>query len=108
VVAVAHHQPVTVLVHLAAMRIDIAGNLGLQRRSQHLTGRVTDNLIQQRRTRRSAGRVGPNPFVHYLEHGRTFPNQRSNAGPDQSKRTSDHPREGALPHVTPPKAIHRF
>lgn len=58
---------------------------GLQRRSQHLTGAVTDDLVEQRRTaRRPAGRVSLRLLVDYLEHGRTFPNRRANAGPDQT------------------------
>ena len=52
--------------------------------------------------------VGLGLFVDYLEHRRTFPNQRVNAGPDQSYGLSDHPREGAPHHLTPPRAIHRF
>ena len=42
------------------------------------------------------------------EGGRTFPNQRANAGPDQSYGLSDHSREGAPTHAASPRAIHRF
>ena len=99
----------TILVDLIAVRVNVRGDLGLQRRRQHLPGTITDHLIQQRPAHGSRSVcVGLRTIMDYLEHGRTFPNQRANAGPDQSKRTSDHPREGALFHVTWPRAIHRF
>ena len=58
VIAVAHHQPATVLVDLVGVGVDIGGDLGLQRRRQHLPGAVADDLIQQRprRTRVLVGR----------------------------------------------------
>ena len=56
--AVADHQPTTVGVDLAAVRLDIGRDLGLQRRRQHLPGAVADNLIEQRRARHvGLGRV---------------------------------------------------
>ena len=61
------------------------GDLGLQRRRQHLPGTVADDLIKQRPTGRLVGRLD---VVDYLEHERTFPNQRANAGPDQSSVTT--------------------
>ena len=48
VVAVADHQPVTVLVDLVGELLDVGGDLGLQRRRQHLPGTVADDLIEQR------------------------------------------------------------
>ena len=48
VIAVAHHQPATVLVDLIGELLDVGGDLGLQRRRQHLPGTVTDDLIEQR------------------------------------------------------------
>jgi hypothetical protein len=109
VVAVADHQPVPGLVDLVDVGVDIGGDLGLQRRRQHRPGAVTDQLVEHGPAdRHRRVDVGLGLFVDYLEHGRTFPNQRANAGPDQSFRTSDHPREGALLHVTRPRAIHRF
>ena len=77
---VADHQPPALLVELACERIDVGGDLGLQRRRQHLPGAVADDLIKQRPTGRL---VGHRSVVNYLEHERTFPNQRANAGPDQ-------------------------
>jgi hypothetical protein len=73
-----------------------------------LPGTITGHLVQQRPTTDGAVLVCLVGIVDYLEHGRTFPNQRANAGPDQSYWTSDLPREGAPLHVTPPRAIHRF
>jgi hypothetical protein len=84
VVAVADHQPVTVLVQLPSMRLDVGDHLGPQPRSQHLPRTVTHDLIQQRRPqRRHARRVGLRLVVDYRERRRTFPNRRPNAGPDQ-------------------------
>ena len=105
VVAVADNQPVTRPVELVDVGLDVAGDLGGQRRGQHLSGTIAHDLIEQRRPARL---VGLGLILDYLEHGRTFPNQRVNAGPDQSYGLSDHPREGALLHVTGPRAIHRF
>ena len=62
--AVADHQPSAVGVNLATMRLDVTGNLGQQRRGQHLPGTVADNLIEQRR----ADRVGLGGDFNYFEH----------------------------------------
>ena len=40
----------TRLDDLAAVGIDISGDLGLQRRGQHLPGTVADQLVEQRTT----------------------------------------------------------
>jgi len=81
VVAVAYDQPMTGLVNLVGVSLDIRGDLGLQRRREHRPRAVTDQLIQQRPAYR--GRhvlLGLVLLLDYFEHGRTFPNQRSNAG----------------------------
>ncbi len=79
---VAHHQPVTVLIDLLSMSVDVGAHLGLQRRGQHLPRAVTHNLVEQRFTTGHGGLVvGLIVLLDYLEHGRTFPNQRDNAGP---------------------------
>ena len=71
----------TRLVDLAAVRVDIGGDLGLQRRGQHLPGTIADQLVKQRATnRRRAVDVGIGLFLGYREHRRTFPNRRDNAG----------------------------
>jgi hypothetical protein len=79
VIAVAKHQPVTRLVDLTQVGVDIGGDHGLQRRREHCPRAVTHDLVEQRPARRAVlvGRIG---VVDYLEHGRTFPNQRVNAG----------------------------
>jgi len=100
---------VTRPVDLVSERLDIRGNLGLQRHAQHLPGTIADRFVEQRPAHRGQGvlvRLGLP--MDYLEHGRTFPNQRANAGADQGYRTSDHPREGVLLRVTRPRAIHRL
>ena len=62
--AVADHQPAAIGVDLATVRLDIGGDLGLQRRRQHLPGAVADDLIEHRR----AGLVGLRTFLDYFEH----------------------------------------
>ena len=70
--AVAHHQSAAVLVELAGVRVDVGGDLGLQRRREHPTSPVTHDLVDQRLARHHTGwrdlRVG-----NYREHGRTLP-----------------------------------
>jgi hypothetical protein len=81
VVAVADHQTVPVLVDLVGERLDVGGDLGLQRRREHLSCAVADDLVEQRPIGRVlVGRLG---VVDYLEHGRTSPSRRANADPDQ-------------------------
>ena len=71
-------------VEFVGVRLDVGGDLGLQRRREHLPRAVTGELIEQRPThRRRDVVVGLGLFVDYLEHGRAFPNRRANAGPDQ-------------------------
>jgi hypothetical protein len=53
VVAVADHQPPPVLVDLIDELVDVGGDLGMQRRRQHLPGTVADDLVEQRPTRRA-------------------------------------------------------
>jgi hypothetical protein len=105
---VADHQPPTGPVDLVGVGLDVRGNLGLQRHREQLPGTITHDLVEQRPAVPGALLVRLGLLVDYLEHGRTFPNQRANAGPDQSNWTSDLPREGASIHVTGPRAIHRF
>jgi hypothetical protein len=80
VVAVADHQPTTVAVELVGARVDVGGNLSAQRRGQHLPRPVAHDLIEQRRARQPAGLAELGLVLDYLQHGRTFPNQRANAG----------------------------
>jgi hypothetical protein len=49
VIAIAHHQPATVLIALGGMRRDIGIHLGLQRLGQHPPRALPHNLIDQRR-----------------------------------------------------------
>jgi hypothetical protein len=82
VVPVADHQAKAILVELVAELLDVGGDLGLQSRREHLPSSIADDLIEQRPAGRVlVGRLG---VVDYLEHERTFPNQRANAGPDQN------------------------
>jgi len=62
------------LVDLADELLNIGGDLGLQRRGQHLLSGVVHDLIEQRPTGR-AGRVlvGRLGVVDYLSIGRTRP-----------------------------------
>jgi hypothetical protein len=83
VVAVAHDQPVAVLVALVGELGDVGVHLGPQRLGQHPPRALPDDLVDQR-PRRAARVVGRGLVMNYLEHGRTFPNRRANAGPDQN------------------------
>jgi len=78
VVAVADHQSVAVVIALVSELRHVGGDLGLQRRGQHLPGTVADDLVEQRpaRTGRIAGLVGVGVVVYYREHGRAFPPAR--------------------------------
>jgi hypothetical protein len=67
------------LIDLVGMGIDLGGDLGLQRRREHRPGTVTHDLVEQRPARRAVV-IGPICVVDYREHGRTFLNQRVNAG----------------------------
>jgi len=71
VVAVADHQPATVLVDLVGVCLDVGGDLGLQRRGQHLPGTAAHDFIEQRPTHRGRSLcVGLGLFFYYLEHER--------------------------------------
>src|ERR1035441_8912045 len=76
---VAHHQAAAVLVTNPAELVDVGGDLGLQRRGQHLPGAVPHDLIDQRR-RLPISRQRASHVWHYCEHGCTFPARRSSAG----------------------------
>ena len=83
--AVTDHQPVPVFVDLVGVQLDVGGHLGLQRRSEHPPGPLASQLVQHRPTHPRRGvLIGLVPVGDYRKHGRTFPNQRVNAGPDQS------------------------
>jgi len=74
-----------VLVDLVGGLLDVGGDLGLQRRSEHLPGTRAGQLVEHRpATRGWRMLVGLVLVVDYRKHGRTFPNQRANADPDQS------------------------
>ena len=74
-----------VLVNLAGVGVDVGGDLGLQRRREHRPGPFAGQLVQHVPANRYRSvLVGSRVLVNYGEHERTFPNQRANAGPDQS------------------------
>src|SRR5450759_3608972 len=79
---VADHQPPSVIIELVGERLDVGGDLRMQRGSEHLPRAVTHDRVKQRPGPVLLRRLGV--VVDYLEHGRTFPNQRANAGPDQT------------------------
>jgi len=79
------HQPVPVLVDLVGVLRNVGRNLGLQRCGEHPAGALAGQLVQHRPAHPRRGvLIGLVIVVDYREHGRTFPNQRANAGPDQS------------------------
>jgi hypothetical protein len=57
VVAVADHQPATVLVAHLGVRVKVGATLGLQRHREHLAGGQATQLIQIGRHRRPASIV---------------------------------------------------
>ena len=71
-VAVAHHQAMAVLVALVGVRVNVRGDLGLQRCGEHPPRAVSHDVVEQRHAlRRVSWRdlgVG-----NYREHGRTLP-----------------------------------
>ncbi|GAA3135460.1 hypothetical protein GCM10020255_048470 [Rhodococcus baikonurensis] len=71
------------LIEMLGELLDVCGDFGGQRRREHLPGTVANDLVKQRPTN-TAVVVGGLLILNYREHGRTFPNQRANAGPDQS------------------------
>ena len=86
-------------------RLDVGGHLSQQRRRQHLLGTVPTNLDPSNNppTDFRVSRV-----LNYLEHGRTFPNQRVNAGPDQSYLDFRSSSGRCVQSRHPARAIHRF
>ena len=90
--------------------LDVGGDLGQQRRGEHLPRAVAGELVEQRPTdgRRDV-LLGLVLLVDYLEHGRTFPSRRANADLDPNLSMGfDLAREVRLFYVTSPRAIHRF
>ena len=77
--AVAHHQAPAVLIAQPGELVDVGGDLGLQRRGQHLPGAVPHDLVDQRR-RLPISRQRASHVRDYCEHGCTFPARRSSAG----------------------------
>jgi len=109
VVAVADHQPSTIL-ELRGVVLDIDRDFGLQRRCQHLPGTVADDLIEQRPTTAAgACALDSDSSSTTLSTGVPSENQRANAGPDQNL-----PNFAIILgkvrhfHVISPGAIHRF
>src|SRR5207237_633176 len=69
---VSHHQPPAVLVALTDVRIDVRGDLRLQRRRKHPTRPLPHDLIDRRLARHRNGWRDPG-VGNYREHGRTLP-----------------------------------
>ena len=64
----------TIGVEFVGVRLDVGGDLGLQRGREHLPCAVTGELIEQRPADSCRGvEVGLGLFGDYLEHGRTSP-----------------------------------
>jgi len=75
-VTVTHHQPTATLVTLTDVRVDVRGNLGLQRRRQHPPRTLPHDLVDRRHTRHDRGGGGrwrQAEVGNYREHGRTLP-----------------------------------
>jgi hypothetical protein len=98
------------LITFAGVRIDIRGDLGLQRGRQHLPRAIAHDPIEQRPTdpTDTAGRVGLSDFLDYLEHG--VPSRTSAPTPVLIRANGLEIILGKVRpfRVTPPRAIHRF
>ena len=104
--AVTHHHPPSILIAQPGELADIRGDLGLQRRGQHLPGAVPHDLVDQRR--RLPGRQRASHVRHYCEHGCTFPARRSSAGHCLRPLTTRSPGRYTLLRSHPSRQIHRF
>jgi len=72
---VVDHQPVTVLIDDVGELLNVGGDLGLQRRRQHLPRTTADQLIQQR-PRRCRVHLFSVRRTAYLQHRTCLPNPR--------------------------------
>jgi len=92
-VAVADHQPVTLLIELVGVGVDVGRDLGLQRRRQHPPRTLTRQHIEHRprRLRRALPAIRADLSCDYREHGRALPT--SVAAPVLLESSQDH-REG--------------
>ena len=105
--AVAHHQAPAVLAAQVSGLVDVGGDLGLQRRGQHLPGTVPHNLVDHRR--RLPSRPRAKHIRDYCEHGCTFPARRSSAGHCLRPLRLGHPGRYTLLHArTLPGGSTRF
>ena len=98
--AVTHHHPPAIPIAQPGELADVRGDLGLQRRGQHLPGAVPHDLVDQRR--RLPGRQRASHVRHYCEHGYTFPARRSSAGPLLETSYDSITREGTPSSRTHP------
>jgi hypothetical protein len=83
VTAVPDHQPVTGLIDLASVGIDVGGDLGPQRDRQHPPCSVANDLVDQRRAVSSLGwtlLTALGLSSNYGEHGSYLPDRRWRAG----------------------------
>jgi len=80
VMTVADHQPVTILIDLLGMGVDVGRHLRLQGDREHLPRSLAHDLIEHR----TARLVGLGLVVDYLEHGRTFPTGAPTPAHDQT------------------------
>jgi hypothetical protein len=71
--AVAHHQPASVGVALAGEPGDVVVDLRRQGLGEHPAGTLADELVDQRRTIRSAGIIRVASSRNYGEHGPYLP-----------------------------------
>jgi hypothetical protein len=74
--AVAHDQPVAVLVTLADELGDVGVDLGLQGLGEHPAGALADDLVDQRRAVGAAGVISVGRSRNYGEHGSYLPDRR--------------------------------
>ena len=107
-VSVAHHQPATVLVDLASMRLDIRRDLGAQGRREHRPRTLPNNLVDHRTVRRPVDSTRI-LLADYREHRRTFPTRASTPALDQNMHGLQIILGKVRPFTSPGREpIHRF
>jgi ribosomal protein S18 acetylase RimI-like enzyme len=97
--AITDHQPPTVLVELVLELLDVGGDLGLQRRGQHLPSTIAHDLIKKRPTGRLVGRLNS-----WTTLSMSAPSRTSAPTPVliRFQLLRDPPREDALLRLHPP------
>jgi len=99
VVAVADHQPSTILVELAGVVLDLGRDLGLQRRCRAPSRTISSSNDPP--TAAGACALDSDSSSTTLSTGVPSDNQRANAGPNQNHQTSRSSSRRCAPFTSP-------